>query len=198
MNIKEYIKESVRQVIREDVERQAIREIVKNELRKMYNEGTLDKMGMYNKKEIGNRIYPDNDTDSARHVFGAKSEPNLSDDEKKKLSQNADAIRNFIKSKIQEMYNEGVFEGGKPEDNKKDNDKEKETDATATGIGQLKAFFKDNPMIKKSQVAYEVLDGVDPDSARHIYNDILDQKDPAPKGFVNNSFDAIRNGIGGK
>ena len=99
MNIKEYIKESVRQVIREDVERQAIREIVKNELRKMYNEGVfegdkpeddddkkkggngnaetavaqlknmLDKNPMIKKSKIAYALHPGVDHDSARHIF---------------------------------------------------------------------------------------------------------------------------------
>ena len=119
--IKEYIKESVRQVIREDVERQAIREIVKNELRK--------------------------------------------------------------------MYNEGVFEGGK-----KDDDKEKDSvGATDTARGQLKNILDNNPMIKKSQIAYALHPGVDHDSARHIFQDQLTGEDPLSTREANTAIDMIHN-----
>jgi len=119
--IKKYIKESVRQVIREDVERQAIREIVKNELRK--------------------------------------------------------------------MYNEGVFEGGK-----KDDDKEKDTvGATDTARGQLKNILDNNPMIKKSQIAYALHPGVDHDSARHIFQDQLTGEDPLSTREANTAIDMIHN-----
>lgn len=120
--IKEYIKESVRQVIREDVERQAIREIVKNELRK--------------------------------------------------------------------MYNEGVFEGGKREDD----DKEKDSvGATDTARGQLKNILDNNPMIKKSQIAYALHPGVDHDSARHIFQDQLTGEDPLSTREANTAIDMIHN-----
>ena len=119
--IKKYIKESVRQVIREDVERQAIREIVKNELRK--------------------------------------------------------------------MYNEGVFEGGK-----KDDDKEKDSvGATDTARGQLKNILDNNPMIKKSQIAYALHPGVDHDSARHIFQDQLTGEDPLSTHEANTAIDMIHN-----
>lgn len=123
--IKEYIKESVRQVIREDVERQAIREIVKNELRK--------------------------------------------------------------------MYNEGVFEGDKRED---DDDKKKDTVGNAdTATAQLKNMLDNNPMIKKSQIAYKLMPGVDHDSARHIFNDMLDpnEDDKMTTKDANIAIDAIHN-----
>jgi hypothetical protein len=120
--IKEYIKESVRQVIREDVERQAIREIVKNELRK--------------------------------------------------------------------MYNEGVFEGGKREDD----DKEKDSvGATDTARGQLKNILDNNPMIKKSQIAYALHPGVDHDSARHIFQDQLEGSDKLTTREANTAIDLIHN-----
>ena len=119
--IKKYIKESVRQVIREDVERQAIREIVKNELRK--------------------------------------------------------------------MYNEGVFEGGK-----KDDDKEKDSvGATDTARGQLKNILDNNPMIKKSQIAYALHPGVDHDSARHIFQDQLEGSDKLTTREANTAIDLIHN-----
>lgn len=120
--IKEYIKESVRQVIKEDVERQAIREIVKNELRK--------------------------------------------------------------------MYNEGVFEGGKREDD----DKEKDSvGATDTARGQLKNILDNNPMIKKSQIAYALHPGVDHDSARHIFQDQLEGSDKLTTREANTAIDLIHN-----
>lgn len=125
MNIKEYIKESVRQVIREDVERQAIREIVKNELRK--------------------------------------------------------------------MYNEGVFEGDKPED---DDDKKKGGNGNAeTAVAQLKNMLDNNPMIKKSKIAYALHPGVDHDSARHIFNDQLDSQedDVLTNKEANIAIDMIHN-----
>ena len=124
MNIKEYIKESVRQVIREDVERQAIREIVKNELRK--------------------------------------------------------------------MYNEGVFEGGKPED---DDDKKDINGNAETAVAQLKNMLDNNPMIKKSKIAYALHPGVDHDSARHIFNDQLDSQedDVLTNKEANIAIDMIHN-----
>lgn len=123
--IKEYIKESVRQVIREDVERQAIREIVKNELRK--------------------------------------------------------------------MYNEGVFEGGKREDNGNKGEKGDEKAIADTARGQLNNILDNNPLIKKSQIAYKLMPGVDHDSARHILDDKLKGEDPMSTKEANIAIDMIHN-----
>lgn len=122
MDIKEYIKESVRQVIKENAERQMIREIVKSELRK--------------------------------------------------------------------MYNEGVFEGDKKDD---DESNKKNSEASDTAIGQLKNILDNNPMIKKSQIAYKLMPDVDPDSARHIFNDKLNGEDPMSTKEANIAIDAIHN-----
>ena len=126
MTIKEYIKENVRQVIKENAERKAIREIIKNELRR--------------------------------------------------------------------MYNEGVFEGGKPENNSKDKGDNKVTDA-GTAVGQLKNILDNNPMIKKSKIAYALHPGVDHDSARHIFNDQLDanEDDVLSTKDANIAIDMIHN-----
>ena len=101
------------------------------------------------------------------------------------------AIREIIKNELRKMYNEGVFEGGK-----KDDDKEKDTvGATDTARGQLKNILDNNPMIKKSQIAYALHPGVDHDSARHIFQDQLDpnEDDKLTTKDANTAIDLIHN-----
>ena len=108
------------------------------------------------------------------------------------LKENAEraAIREMVKNELRRMYNEGVFESGKEED-----DGSEDKGATETAVGQLKNILDNNPMIKKSQVAYKVLPGVPHDSARHIFNDMLDpeEDDEMTTQDANVAIDAIHN-----
>lgn len=106
-------------------------------------------------------------------------------------------VKQIIKEELTRILKEELMEKGKSNASDKDKKDDKEHDEHS-GVSDLKAFLDNNPMIKKSQIAYKVLPDVAPDSARHIFNDILDQEDPTPKGFVNRSMDAIRNAVNKK
>lgn len=99
------------------------------------------------------------------------------------------AVKTIIKEELRRMYNEGVFE-------KKDDDKKKgeaEDKGADTARGQLKQMLDQNPIIKKSQIAYKLLPGVDHDSARHIFNDKLNGDDPMTTKEANIAIDMIHN-----
>ena len=105
------------------------------------------------------------------------------------LRENAEraAIREMVKNELRRMYNEGVFESGKKEDD--DNDKA----VADTARGQLNNILDNNPLIKKSQIAYKLMPGVDHDSARHILNDKLSGEDPMTTKEANIAIDMIHN-----
>lgn len=108
------------------------------------------------------------------------------------LKENAEraAIREMVKNELRQMYNEGVFESGKEEDDDKEKDSVGVTD---TARGQLKNILDNNPMIKKSQIAYALHPGVDHDSARHIFQDQLTGEDPLSTREANTAIDMIHN-----
>jgi hypothetical protein len=109
------------------------------------------------------------------------------------LRENAEreAIKRMVRKQLREMYNEGVFEGGskKKEDKEEKKDDQKKAD---NARAQLKTLLK-NPAIKKSQVAYNMMPDVDPDSARHILQDKIDGKDPLSASEANDAIDFIHN-----
>lgn len=102
MELKQLIRECVHEAIQENMQRKAIREIVKNELKRMYNEGVFeadkkennnnkkddDEKGATNtaraqlnqmlknpaikKSQVAYHIMPDVDPNSARHILNDK------------------------------------------------------------------------------------------------------------------------------
>ena len=62
-------------------------------------------------------------------------------------------------------------------------------------MAQLKNMLDNNPMIKKSKIAYALHPGVDHDSARHIFNDQLDSQedDVLTNKEANIAIDMIHN-----
>jgi len=89
------------------------------------------------------------------------------------------AVRNIVSEELHRMWrngelNESLFEKDDDEKDKGESKGEKEkADAARAQLSDM----CDNPAVNKAAVAYHVLPGVAHDSARHIFNDMLDGED---------------------
>ena len=101
-----------------------------------------------------------------------------------------EAVKHIIREELNRMLREGMFEV-KDEPSEKD-DKESKG-VTDTARAELNNILDKNPLIKKSQIAYKLMPGVDHDSARHIFNDMLDGDDPMSTKEANTAIDMIHN-----
>lgn len=89
-------------------------------------------------------------------------------------------VRNIVSEELHRMWrngelNESLFE---KDDDEKDSDKDDSTEKDKADVARAQlSDMCDNPAVNKAAVAYHILPGVAHDSARHIFNDMLDGED---------------------
>lgn len=92
-------------------------------------------------------------------------------------------VKQLVAEELHRMWengeiNESLFEKDDNDSKEKDEkNKEKLDKEKADVVRAQLADMCDNPAVNKAAVAYKVLPGVAHDSARHIFNDMLDGED---------------------